>query len=184
MRASRVTMILLAVVAVGSSLSRSRVIEDSNSKAECKSIEEIPMCAGLGYEAFALPNILKQDSISQINTELSALIGATQCSNALVYFLCSLYAPFCFNMHFNGENVAQTLSPCRNLCLYVREGCIDDIQRLELSHLNCAEYPDGGLCFGPSNFSIFDPIEVHTKEGILILEAHECMSLGRVCMGV
>lgn len=165
----------------GSPNSRPSVNEDS--RTERKSIKEIPMCAEIGYKAFGLPNIFDQDNTSIINAELKQFypLIATQCSNILVHLLCFVYTPFCYDMlSENGEIVTEILPPCRNMCEHVREGCIDTIKDLGRSwpqNLNCTEYPEYKepikMCVGVKDPSTLPPIEVHTEEGILTLEAHK-----------
>lgn len=168
MRASQVTPLLL-LLTIGLGQSR---YTDEDSKTQCKLIEEIPMCAEIGYSNTGLPNILHQDNVDEINSELesyNALIRSN-CSNALIYLLCSVYAPFCFSMYVRNVYTVLTLPPCQNLCKEVEVGCRATVEQANLpTHLDCSKYPKyGGLCFGPSDPSTLPPIEHPTTRGKFI----------------
>ena len=132
------------------------------------------MCAQMRYQIGAFPNFKQQFSPDEANNELvdfTQLLNS-KCSNALIYLLCSVYAPYCYNT--TEKNVVRTkaLPPCRSLCEYVSEGCANVVREQGHiwppgPHLNCSNYPTSGLCFGPSDPSTLPVIDIIT--GILLM---------------
>ncbi len=168
---TQVTLLLL-LLAVG--LSQSRHTTNENDKMQCKSIETIPMCAGIGYSFTGLPNLRNQDDVNDINQELetyNALIESN-CSTALVHLLCSVYAPLCYSITIKNVYTAHILRPCQNLCEYVDMGCRAVVEQQGYTwppgpHLDCHNYPkyEDGLCFGPRDPSSIPPLKGHTTKG-------------------
>ena len=161
-------------------MSLSAVIDrkmDGQDKHRCVPLKDIPMCSKMGYHSGAFPNFNQQFSPDEANTELvhfTRLINS-KCSNALVYLLCSVYAPLCYNTTEKNVVRAKALPPCRNLCEYVSEGCADVVRGgghvwPPGPHLNCSNYPTPGHnrpCFGPRDPSTLPFIDVIT--GILLM---------------
>lgn len=124
--------------------------EESSSRCVPK---KIPFCAEANYTLIHLPNLLNQMSQVEIETELNVyypLIKAG-CSKYLRLFLCTVYAPMCFEQ---GGGTDIQLVPCQSLCESVRQGCAEQIAQL-VNHwpvaLRCNKFPngkDGNICVG------------------------------------
>ncbi len=115
----------------------------------CKALDQ--------YNMTYLPNARGHTSQFEAFSELATFGNAilSNCSGAILDFLCSYYVPLCFD---NGQVVQ--LLPCSNLCEEVYNGCNDDLMNnggLVTSwpeHLNCSLFPSYGSqvsCFGPSD---------------------------------
>lgn len=131
----------------------SRLTEDSL----CMSVKEIPLCSQLGYVNTSFPNLRGHTTPEEANEELSHFLALvyTGCSNAIIHLLCSIYAPVCIQKYPQLK-----LLPCKNLCEYVKDGCAEILwQEFGYNwppgpHLDCYNYEDNQLCFGPSDPSI------------------------------
>ena len=138
-------------------------IPPENDVFRCEPIT-IDMCMDVGYDNASFPNFRLQNTQAEANTELRIfwpLIRA-QCSNAIVHMLCAVYAPSC-SLQF--PNIR--LRPCRNLCMHVRDGCEARLQSFGFAwppHLDCNQYSNDPLCFGPP-----DPSEVEIPQSVLNL---------------
>lgn len=140
---------------------------------QCVPITEIPMCAQMKYQNAAFPNFKQQYSPSEANSELEdyAQLINSRCSHALIYLLCSVYAPFCYKNIEKNVLKTKSLSPCRNLCEHVSQECSDVVKENGKvwppgPHLNCSNYPEyGKLCFGPK-----DPSTLTAIDGITTTE--------------
>lgn len=114
----------------------------------CELIVNISFCKGVGYSNASFPNFRMQTKQSDANSELMQfiLLVNSGCSNALVHYLCSVYAPFC-------EASYRKIPPCSNLCTYVRDSCAPKLQAYGISwppQLGCEQWPAyGAVCFGP-----------------------------------
>lgn len=70
-----------------------------------------------------------------------------QCSAHLKFFLCTVYAPVC-------TVINEPIPPCRSLCLQVRRGCENLMNRFGFQwpeNLDCSLFPDDSvtsLCVG------------------------------------
>lgn len=117
----------------------------------CENITQIEFCSQIGYTTASFPNYRDQDSQTAASSELENFRALAQsvCSNAVVHFLCSVYAPFC-----DPVRPEFRVPPCRELCEYVREGCEPPVVQFGLRwppHLECSRYPTNGstLTFCP-----------------------------------
>ena len=110
------------------------------------------------YNLTSLPNNRDQTTQAEAFKELSQYKDAilSNCSGAILNFLCSYYIPFCFE----SNNQIMQLLPCQNLCLEVYANCNDDVIALGASlgvsawpsHLNCSLFPAyPAACFGPQD---------------------------------
>ncbi len=104
--------------------------------------EVIPLCANLGYNYTAFPNyrgLNEADTILELS-DLKPLIR-TNCSNAILHLLCSIYAPPCMPTYPGWK-----YPPCRALCQYVENGCATVFKVISgydwppNSNLNCSKY--------------------------------------------
>ena len=108
----------------------------------CEPITEITMCLNINWENASFPNLREHTTQRDANNELNGYLPLVnqRCSNAIVHFLCSVYAPFCTII----QDRPITLSPCRELCQYVRDSCEPVLVRNLFqwpSHLNCENFP-------------------------------------------
>ena len=148
---------LLAIIAITEATTENEMTRNPGSdELSCVSVETVPLCANLGYVNTTFPNLRGHTSPDEANEELSHFLAliSTGCSNALVYLLCSIYAPMCIQK-YNFK-----YPPCKHLCEFVRDGCADTLL-LDFGyswppgpHLDCQNYDtvqDNKLCFGPSD---------------------------------
>ena len=119
----------------------------------CENITKIDFCSRIGYSTALFPNYRDQATQTSANGELENFRALAQsvCSNAVVHFLCSVYAPFC-----DPERPDIRVPPCRELCEYVRAGCEPQVIQFGLSwppHLECNQYPPNAstITFCPPN---------------------------------
>ncbi len=102
----------------------------------CENITVITMCTEV-YSLASFPNYRDHTTQEAANKELLNFTPLIEkaCSNAIVHFLCSIYAPFC---QVDRENIR--VRPCRELCNHVRADCEDELNAFGLSwppHLDC-----------------------------------------------
>ena len=112
------------------------------------------------YDMTALPNNRGHATQAEAFKELSGYGTAilSNCSGAILDFLCSYYIPFCFE---SGNDQFIRLLPCQSMCLEVYTNCNDDLETQGgLSwppHLNCTLFPpyptsaSDEACFGPQD---------------------------------
>lgn len=147
-----------------------------SNEQSCMSVEEVPLCANLGYVNTTFPNLRDHKTPEQANEELSHFLALihTGCSNAIVHFLCSIYAPVCI------QEFKYKYPPCKRLCEYVRDGCADTLSQLFgyswPEHLECYDYntvEENQLCYGPNDPSILNiPPIIKCKYTLLIIHMH------------
>jgi hypothetical protein len=107
----------------------------------CENVTQIEFCSKVGYTTASFPNYRDQPSQTNASSELENFraLASNVCSNAIVHFLCSVYAPFC-----DPRRPDIRVPPCRELCEYVRVGCEPPVVQYGLSwppHLECSLYP-------------------------------------------
>lgn len=139
------------------------IMRNTGSKLSCMPVEEeVPLCANLGYINTTFPNLRGHTTPEEANEELAHFLALiyTGCSNAIVHFLCSIYAPVCLQ-----EYSTLTYPPCKHLCEYVRDGCAETLMQVFSyswppgPHLDCHNYDsveENQLCFGPPDPSILE----------------------------
>ena len=106
----------------------------------CEALTAVTMCVEV-YDNASFPNVRGHSTQMEANNELNQFLPLVQgnCSNAIVHFLCSIYAPLC-----QVESPEIITLPCRELCEYVLNGCEEPLQKFGLSwppHLNCDNFP-------------------------------------------
>ena len=125
---------------------------------KCERIRTMPICEQMPWNYTLFPNLRRHESQEEANLELEQFrqLIELNCSNAIVQFLCSIYAPFCTDAH-----PGRVLHPCKRLCQRVRDGCEPPF--LERAgglpwpdHLVCEKYDDSPLCFGPSEEGLLE----------------------------
>ena len=122
----------------------------------CENITQIEFCSEVGYSTASFPNYRDQFSQTSASSELENFRALAQiaCSNAVVHFLCLIYAPFCDP---NYPNIR--VPPCREMCEHVRLGCEPPAVQFGLiwpPHLECSQYPsstDNDLVYCPDNIA-------------------------------
>ena len=133
----------------------------------CENITQIEFCSEVGYSTASFPNYRDQFSQTSASSELENFRALAQsvCSNAVVHFLCSVYAPFC-----DPSKPDIRVPPCRELCEHVRLGCEPPVVQFGLSwppHLECSQYPsrtDNDLVFCPDNIAeLTIPLNIRTN---------------------
>ena len=123
----------------------------------CENITEIEFCSEVGYTTASFPNYRNQFTQMAANSELQNFLVLVErvCSNAIVHFLCAVYAPFC-----DPKQPQFRVPPCRELCEHVRADCESLVQQVNLTwppHLECNLYPwvsDNRISFCPRNISL------------------------------
>ena len=125
-------------------------------------MSQIPFCAplrSLGWGDASFPNFRGQERPSDAQEELQDFqpLIQVQCSNALGYLLCAIYAPYC-----DPDYPQLRLKPCKELCQHVRSTCEDNTRTFEYKwpkHLDCDNstmYParnSGIVNFCPDNIA-------------------------------
>lgn len=116
----------------------------------CQRVDTKYCPSAIGYTDTRFPTSRGQQTQLQAETELASYetLIRTECSGAIVHFLCSYFFPECVN--------GVVLEPCRELCLHVRPGCRAAVQQLNSTwpaEFACESLPSrtGGSCSGPAN---------------------------------
>ncbi len=150
----------------------------------CQPVASIPLCSNVGYPAASFPNLRGQQTPDEANAELLDFLPAVlnMCSNAIVHFLCAVYAPACSEAHSDGTTSEAVLrvQPCRNLCEYVREGCEATLVQLGFDWPQCAGFPiprREDECYGP-----LDPKLLQIPAGILPNTSHSTLGSSSVAL--
>ncbi len=138
----------------------------------CEPITEVSLCVNVDWKNASFPNLREHTTQSDANQELNGYLPLVkqQCSNAIVHFLCSVYAPFCFEDSSIGRPI--TLRPCREVCEYVRKDCEPILIANQFrwpSHLDCENFPSEkdidatmieSLCFSIETDSVSIPTDI------------------------
>ena len=155
----------------------------------CENITEIDFCSEVGYTTASFPNYRNQFTQAAARSELQNFLGLAErvCSNAVVHFLCAVYAPFC-----DIEQPQFRVPPCRELCEHVRAGCESLVLQFDLTwppHLECSLYPSSKenlISFCPTNISTVEiPSNIRTNPPPNVTEPPSPIAttalLSRVC---
>eukprot|EP00794_Sanderia_malayensis_P016870 gene16870-18575_t len=110
---------------------------------------ELKACSQLGYNR---TRIIPQIYLSTRRSELFGyfnLLRITKCSDDLLFFICMMYQPICF------EDYNDRILPCRSVCENVKASCLHTITMFGFQwpdDLNCNSLPDHntGVCIKPS----------------------------------
>ena len=136
---------------------------DLTASIVCSTKSNNGFCGSINYTSFAIPNFRNGTEEREIETELISytILYSSGCSNALVHLLCGYYKPPCFSRR---DAEAIRLSPCRELCLYVRSSCEPVIKEYNAAstwpdHLDCDQFPLKGDENGPDCFPNFHALE-------------------------
>ena len=127
------------------------VVLPTEDDVKCERVIGVPICEDMPWNYTLFPNLRNHDSHVAANGELEQFreLIEVNCSGAIVHFLCAIYTPFCTDDH-----PLRVLRPCKRLCQHVRDGCEPVFNRFAgglpwPDHLNCDNYDDSDLCFGP-----------------------------------
>nr|AJE25504.1 frizzled A1 [Oscarella lobularis] len=100
----------------------------------------------LQYNYTAFPNLLQQRRAQEAQRDFdvtSRLLSLTTgCSDFMIFFVCSMYAPFCQVDELRGDRV---LPPCRNMCESARRGCEGLMRRYRFTwpdEFDCERLPE------------------------------------------
>ena len=134
---------------------------DQTASIVCSAKSNNGFCGSINYTSFAIPNFRNSTEEMEIDIELQTytILYSSGCSNALVHLLCGYYKPPCYS----GPNAeAIRLTPCRELCLYVRSSCEPVFTVYNATwpdHLDCDQFPLKGDENGPICFPDFHALE-------------------------
>lgn len=126
---------------------------------------QIPFCEKVDYNKTNLPNFLGHQTQQDVESEINIYHPLVKigCSPDLRLFLCTVYAPICFD-HDNGSELK--LLPCQSLCESARQGCAAHLKKLGREWpqaLQCDKFPNGRekgvLCVGNDSHSTIDSYE-------------------------
>ena len=122
---------------------------------KCQLVTNVRICENTPWNYTLFPNFRGHSSQTEANQELEQFrqLIEVNCSGAIVIFLCSIYTPFCTDDH-----PLRVLRPCKRLCQHVRDGCEPVFNQRAgglpwPDHLNCDNYEDNDLCFGPQGLN-------------------------------
>ncbi|XP_063829210.1 frizzled-4-like [Ostrinia nubilalis] len=93
-------------------------------KYTCEKMK-VSICRDIGYNITALPNYAGLVDQKDAEFELHDMnpIIRSKCSDHVRLFMCAAYLPMCIPG-------MDRVGPCRGLCLRVKKGCFDHMQRL------------------------------------------------------
>ncbi|KAK2847102.1 hypothetical protein Q5P01_010101 [Channa striata] len=112
-------------------------------RSVCKPIPStLTLCHGIGYRHMRIPNLLGHESLREAQQQSAAWLPLVSkyCHKDTKKFLCSLFAPVCL------PELSGPVSPCRNLCEAVRDGCLPVMSAFGFpwpEMLNCTRFPHG-----------------------------------------
>lgn len=119
--------------------------------SHCESVK-IPLCRNMPYNRTRMPNLMHHSTQENaiLAVEQYEVLAKTSCSEMIVFYLCSLYAPICTGMDFQTDAVP----PCRSVCERVKTDCEPLLNRYNVSWpeaFDCSELPqyDRGVCITP-----------------------------------
>lgn len=168
------------------SIFNSLPIDETSEHSKCLNMN-IPFCEGIEYNRTILPNsfghLTQQDVISEINIYHPLIKNG--CSPDLKLFLCTVYAPICFD-HVNDTKLL-TLMPCRSLCESARRGCLAHFKQFNRDWpdaLDCQKFPtknDGTMCVGKDEETRFSNNVVDSSQRSETSISAITRDLGFVC---
>lgn len=128
--------------------------------SKCETMQ-ISFCEKVNYNKTMLPNSLGHTTQAEVEGDINVYhpLVKVNCSPDLRLFLCSVYAPLCFDRDHSLESEIK-LQPCQSLCESARRGCSAHLKKLGLDWpepLRCEKFPDGRqnrLCVGNDSHSM------------------------------
>ena len=157
----------LTVLGLGNHFTIGEILTVTPPPESCEPVDYtiVHYCKALdAYNMTSFPNSLNHQTQEEAFSDLATFFLAikSNCSGAILDFLCGYYIPFCFET----QNMQLLrLQPCQNLCEQVYNDCIDDLLADEKingwpQHLNCTLFPpfpqsaNDSICFGPPDPSV------------------------------
>ena len=133
--------------------STATVLPVPSEKLVCSFLKQ-PLCRMAGYNQTDQRQHETQEEATGEMADFSKLwTEGSSCSNAIVYFLCSYYFPFCVN-EYGSKEERTTVPPCRNLCEAAHSGCEKVIEENTdvgwPTFLECSKFPEVGPSEGSS----------------------------------
>nr|CAD7204904.1 unnamed protein product [Timema douglasi]CAD7264052.1 unnamed protein product [Timema shepardi]CAD7411658.1 unnamed protein product [Timema poppensis]CAD7579696.1 unnamed protein product [Timema californicum] len=112
----------------------------------------IPFCMDIQYNETIFPNLLNHQKQEEAGLQVHQFfpLVKVKCSADLQFFLCSIYAPVCTILD-------QPLPPCQSLCLSSKQGCETLMNKFGFpwpEDLDCAKFPEAGLCVGENKTTV------------------------------
>ena len=116
----------------------------------------IPECKSLPYNLTRFQNALgHQNQVAASRAfKIYKTFLATNCSEYLVFFLCTLAVPICME----NENLTHPIKPCKSVCQRVQRDCMPAIRSMGETWLSagydCNSLPEisAGVCVAPDSF--------------------------------
>ena len=145
---SFVVSVTLAVVFAASAEALSLGMVRPKPVKTCTPLD-LGVCSQLGYNKTQyIPHLYLSTRRSEV-FEYFSVLRMTKCSKDLLFFICMMYQPICF------EDYNERILPCRSVCEGVKNGCLKTITSFGFQwpeELNCAALPDHdtGVCIKPS----------------------------------
>ncbi|XP_018112028.1 frizzled related protein 2 L homeolog isoform X1 [Xenopus laevis] len=134
-------IVLLCFLACGS---QSMYLDFFGSSSRCMRIpKSMALCYDIGYSEMRIPNLLEHETMAEAIQQSSSWLPllARECHPDARIFLCSLFAPICFDRY---------IFPCRSLCEAVRSSCAPIMACYGYPWpeiLKCDKFPeDHGMC--------------------------------------
>ena len=113
--------------------------EFNRKPQKCEPIT-IKLCQDVGYNLTRMPNLVGHELQKDAELQLQTFTPLIQfgCSSQLLFFLCSVYAPYCT------EKTDVPVMACRPMCERVRAKCEPVLNKFNYpwpASLNCSQFP-------------------------------------------
>ena len=121
-------------------------------RPRCTSVK-IKECQKLGYNSTRMIDLYSSEgrNLYYNGKKYIQLLPHTNCSNFVLFFLCSVYSPICFEGH------KEPILPCKSLCNHVRKRCYGMMKAHNIrwpKELECKGLPEhnSDVCIQPNAF--------------------------------
>jgi frizzled protein 5/8 len=139
----RMVMVVTALLVLVTATSAAKDVDNQR----CEEIT-VPMCKGIGYNYTSMPNQFNHETQEEAGLEVHQFwpLVEIQCSDDLLFFLCSMYTPICM------KSYKKELKACRSVCERARAGCAPLMRHYGFAwpeQMNCDKLPvygQGELC--------------------------------------
>ena len=135
---------------------------------QCEPIK-IPQCRAMPYNMTKMPNLLyhNRQENAKLAFEQFEILLEQNCSDVLLFFLCSIYVPIC-TIAFQQDPIP----PCKGVCEKARAGCEPLMNAYNVSWpeaLDCSRLPryERGVCVSPE--AIVSPSKPKGKRSVLFV---------------
>ena len=134
----------------------------AETQGKCEPIT-IPMCKDIQYNETIMPNLMNHQRQDDAGLEVHQFfpLVKVQCSPYLKFFLCTMYAPVCTVLD-------EPIPPCRSLCIEAKSGCEGLMNKFGFvwpENLDCAKFPESGLCVGENRTEMDKDFDHSKKSG-------------------